>query len=76
MFFDFYIPEPVHSEKARIHWDRNVDLAVRTVIEEDFPTGETIQAGFAAGANAHVTIGRNEPAVAHFETTVNRYAAA
>ena len=76
VIFDFYIPEPVRSEKARIHWDKNVDLAVRTVIEEDFPTGETIQAGFAAGVNAHVTIGRNEPAVAHFETTVNRYAAA
>ena len=76
VLFEFYIPEPVRSEKARIHWDKNVDLAVRTVIEEDFPTGETIQAGFAAGVNAHVTIGRNEPAVAHFETTVNRYAAA
>ena len=74
--FDFYIPEPARSEKARIHWDKNVDLAVRTVIEEDFPTGETIQAGFAAGVNAHVTIGRNEPAVAHFETMANRYAAA
>ena len=76
VLFDFYIPEPVRGEKARIHWDKNVDLAVRTVIEEDFPTGETIQAGFAAGVNAHVTIGRNEPAVAHFETTANRYAAA
>jgi len=75
VLFDFYIPEPAQSEKARIHWDKNVDLAVRTVIEEDFPTGETIQAGFAAGVNAHVTIGRNEPAVAHFETAVNRYAA-
>ncbi len=76
ILFDFYIPKPARNEKARLHWDKNVDLAMRTVIEEDFPTGETIQAGFTSGANAHVTIGRNEPAVAHFETTVNRYVTA
>jgi len=72
---DLYIPEPAETDSARRHWDRNLDLVLSTVEEEDFPTGETIQAGFAAGVNAHVTIGRNEPAVAHFETAVNRYAA-
>ena len=75
VLFEFYVPEEVTGEKARIHWDKNVDLAVRTVIEEDFPTGESIQAGFAAGANEHVTFGLNEPALAHFETMVNRYVA-
>ena len=75
VLFEFYVPEEVTGEKARIHWDKNVDLAVRTVIEEDFPTGESIQAGFAAGANEHLTFGRNEPALAHFETMVNRYVA-
>ena len=75
VLFEFYVPEDIIGEKARIHWDKNVDLAVRTVIEEDFPTGESIQAGFAAGVNEHVTFGLNEPALAHFETMVNRYVA-
>ena len=70
MYLDFYTPEPAESDSARRHWDRNMDLAVRTVVEEDFPTGEGIQAGFAAGAQDHVTYGRNEPALAHYERMV------
>ena len=38
--------------------------------DEDFPTGEGIQFGFLSGAQSHVTYGRNEPALAHFENTV------
>ena len=47
-----------------------MDLVVRTVEEEDFPTGEGMQRGFAAGAQAHVTYGRNEPALAFFQKTI------
>ena len=43
---------------------------------EDFPTGETIQFGFASGAQDHVTYGRNEPSLAHFETAVSQALAA
>ena len=70
MYLDFYIPEPADSDSARRHWDRNMDLTVRTVIEEDFPTSEGMQFGYSSGAQEHVVYGRNEPALAHFERQV------
>lgn len=72
MYLDFYIPEAATSEKAKRHWERNMDLAIRTVAEEDFPTSEGIQFGFHSGAQRHVTYGRNEPALAHFQKAVAR----
>ncbi|NIP97333.1 MAG: Rieske (2Fe-2S) protein, partial [Akkermansiaceae bacterium] len=53
-FLDFYVPEPATTAKAHEHWRRNLDLTLRTVEEEDFPTGETIQAGLLSGAQEHV----------------------
>jgi len=38
---------------------------------EDFPVGEGIQAGFASKAQTEMVFGRNEPALAHFERSVN-----
>lgn len=70
VFLDFFVPESVRSDKAREHWERNLELVVRTVSDEDFPTGEEIQFGFSSGAQAHMTYGRNEPALAYFEKTV------
>ena len=64
---EFYIPEPATTDKARGHWDRNMDLTVRTVQMEDFPTGEGAQKAFASGAMDHVIYGRNEPALAYFQ---------
>ena len=69
---DFLVPEPVVSESARAHWERNLELVVRTVSDEDFPTGEGIQFGFDSGAQSHLTYGRNEPALAYFEQTVSK----
>ena len=69
-FLDFYVPEPATTDKAHEHWRRNLDLTLRTVEEEDFPTGETIQAGLLSGAQDHVTYGRNEPALQHWQRTV------
>ncbi|GIS87659.1 MAG: hypothetical protein CM1200mP18_03690 [Gammaproteobacteria bacterium] len=43
---DFLIPDPVVSESARAHWESNLELVIRTVSDEDFPTGEGIQFGF------------------------------
>lgn len=68
---EFYIPEPANSDKARRHWQANMDLTVRTVEQEDFPVGEGIQRGFAAKAADHLVIGRNEPALAFFEETIS-----
>jgi phenylpropionate dioxygenase-like ring-hydroxylating dioxygenase large terminal subunit len=70
VLLDFYIPEPATSEKARRHWERNMDLTVRTVLEEDFPIGEGAHKGYAAGAQKIVVYGKNEPALAHFQRAV------
>ena len=67
---DFYIPEPATSASAHEHWRRNIELTLRTVEEEDFPTGESIQAGLASGAQEHMTYGRNEPALQHWQKCV------
>ncbi len=64
------MPEPATSQSAVDHWDRNLELVTGVVSDEDFPTGEGIQFGFLSGAQSHVTYGRNEPALAHFENTV------
>ena len=69
---DFYIPEPAGTDSARRHWDRNLDLVLRTVEKEDFPTGEGIQAGFRAGAQDEVVYGRNEPALQHWQRAVTQ----
>ncbi len=70
VYLDFYIPEPATSDKARGHWDRNMDLTVRTVQMEDFPTGEAAQIALASGGLTRVVYGRNEPALAHFQRTI------
>lgn len=70
VFLDFYVPEPATSDKAHEHWRRNLDLTLRTVEEEDFPTGESIQRSLLSGAQQHVTYGRNEPALQHWQRSV------
>ena len=66
VFLDLYIPEPAESDKARRHWDANLDLAVRTVENEDFAAAESAYAGFASGLVEEVVYGRNEPALQAF----------
>jgi len=61
-----FTPEAVETEKARIYYEKNIDLAIRTVDGEDFPLSEGIQAGHAARAHEAVIYGRNEPALIHY----------
>lgn len=70
MKLDFFVPNPIDSASARGHWERNMDLTLRTVCGEDFPTSEGMQRGYACAAQSHVTFGRNEPALIHFQRTV------
>ncbi len=71
MYLEFYIPEPVQSDKAKAHWDANMDLVCRTVLDEDFPVGEGAQKGFMSGTGrSHIVFGQNEPALAFFEETM------
>lgn len=65
-----YTPAPAETEKARRHWDRNLELVLHVVENEDFPVGEGIQASFLSGAQTHIVFGRNEPALAHFHQAV------
>jgi phenylpropionate dioxygenase-like ring-hydroxylating dioxygenase large terminal subunit len=67
-----YTPEPVSTGSAQGEWDRRLALLLGTVNDEDFPVAEGIQQGFGAGAQAHLTFGRHEPALAHFHHAVAR----
>ena len=71
MYLDFFVPEPAMTDSVKLHWDRNMDLTIRTVDEEDFPVGEGIQSGFPSGAQTELVFGRNEPALAHFQRSIN-----
>ena len=71
MLLDFYIPEPVETEKAGRYWKKNMDMTVRTVLEEDFPVGEAAQKNLANGTLPHVIYGQNEPALAYFQRMIN-----
>ena len=72
MYVSLYTPEPAETNSARGHWDRNFDLLLRTVEDEDFPVGEDIQRSFTSGAQDHITFGRNEPGLAHFHRSVKQ----
>jgi phenylpropionate dioxygenase-like ring-hydroxylating dioxygenase large terminal subunit len=70
MEFSLYAPEAARTEEERRHWDRNMELALRTVELEDFPLGEDIQQGFRVAAERSVVYGRNEVALTHFHRAV------
>lgn len=57
-----YSPEPATTEKARKHWDKNMELLPATVEHEDFPVCIDIQRGFRSNAQSYITFGRNERA--------------
>lgn len=70
MYVSLYTPEKAVTEKARRHWDRNMELLLATVEKEDFPLSEGIQRGFYSGAQDEVLFGRNEPCLHHFHRSV------
>lgn len=70
MAISLYTPEAVESDKAKLHWDKNWDLLLAVVNDEDFLIGEGIQRGFHSGAQEHVTYGRFEPALNHYHSQV------
>jgi nitrite reductase/ring-hydroxylating ferredoxin subunit len=76
MQLDFVVSEPIESDSAKRHWERNLDLTIRTVLNEDFVTALGMHRNYALGSPAQAVFGRNEPALAHFERTVNEQVAA
>ena len=69
--FALYTPEPATTEKARAYWKKNYDLAIKTVLDEDFALGEKMQRGFMSGVQEEVIYGRNEPALINFHEQLN-----
>jgi hypothetical protein len=67
-----YTPEPAGTEAARSEWDRRFAKMLGTVNDEDFPVVEDVQRGLAAHAQAFLTFGRHEPALAHFHRAIAR----
>lgn len=53
------IPKAPKTEKAEKYWQKNYDV-IRTVFNEDFEIGESIQKGLNAGANNEFLFGRYE----------------
>jgi hypothetical protein len=71
MRVSLYTPEPAVTASAKGHWDRNFDLLMATVEQEDFPLSDGIQRGLRSGAQDQLLFGRNEPALQHFHRAVN-----
>jgi phenylpropionate dioxygenase-like ring-hydroxylating dioxygenase large terminal subunit len=68
--FTFYTPGAVTTERARRHFQANLDLLLTVTVAEDFRIGEQIQRGFHAKGHDTVIYGRNEPGVAHYHRMI------
>ena len=64
------IYRPAVTDKSDAYWEKNRDIAIRTVMEEDFPLGERMQIGFESGVTEEVIYGRNEPSLVHFHSSI------
>jgi phenylpropionate dioxygenase-like ring-hydroxylating dioxygenase large terminal subunit len=64
------IYKPAVTTRLDSYWEKNRDVAIRTVLEEDFPLGERMQIGFESGATEDVIYGRNEPSLVHFHSSI------
>ncbi len=69
------IPEAPSSDRARVHWERNVKL-YRDTLGEDYALMESIQAGLDSGANESLRFGRFEFALARFNEQLDAELAA
>jgi phenylpropionate dioxygenase-like ring-hydroxylating dioxygenase large terminal subunit len=62
----FLVPELPRTAKQSHYWDKNWDLLVKTVREEDWVVAKTISDGIAHGNVESLVYGRNEAANQHF----------
>lgn len=67
------VPKSRLAEAA--YWQKNHQIT-STTLNEDFLIGESIQNGFASGANDVITFGRFEGALPEFNRTIKRHTAA
>lgn len=59
-------PRRATSDAETLHWDKNWQVLMKTVLEEDFVIAETIQHGFASGVRSHAVFGRQEATLQHY----------
>ena len=64
------VPETPKSEKARAHWDKNVNI-FWTTLAEDFALMESKHSTLRSGANTALTFGRFEHSAAWFHDAVD-----
>lgn len=67
-----YAPAPPRSDRERSYWIKNLDLLLGVTDTEDFPQCEAIQRALRVGAVRELVFGENEPALAHFHSTLRR----
>lgn len=65
-----YTPRAATTERERKYWDKNMELLMKTVGDEDFRLSEHLQMGFTSGAQEYLTFGKNEPALQHFHQAI------
>jgi phenylpropionate dioxygenase-like ring-hydroxylating dioxygenase large terminal subunit len=63
------IPEHPATDKARLHWQKNVD-SFWGALDEDFALGVSVQSTLASGANTELLFGANEWCSAKFHADV------
>ena len=68
------IPGPPASDKARAHWEKNVEIFWQALME-DYRLMDSMQSTMASGANQALTFGRSEFCSAMFEEAVERHIA-
>jgi nitrite reductase/ring-hydroxylating ferredoxin subunit len=68
----FYVPKPPATDEEKLHWEKNFDLLVKVVTNEDFPIGRGIQLGVGSGAQSHVVYGQVEPGMIHYHQGLRR----
>lgn len=68
---DFFVPASSSTPSAERHWERNWELTIDTVIEEDFAAMAGVQRGLASGAIDAIRVGANEPALAMYHDALD-----
>lgn len=62
---------PTTDDEQR-HWDKNWEVLMNTVLNEDFVVARTMQRNFASGARTHAVFGRQEATLQHFHRVLER----
>lgn len=67
-----YAPTAPANEKAWGYWRKNLDMLLDVTGREDFPLMMKIQQNLASNALPELVYGRNEPALIHLHTSIER----